>query len=147
VTSKENYSSVQHDFNIIWCSCCLAVTPVYHGCYKLSRNCKPFRSTWVHLRFSGVRVDRSVVFCVVFCRSVFVLVWSVYCPLFFWPLYCLSFFHFQLLTYPFGIFNLFLFPTHYICSNIFLCCLIYLFKNEYMHLVLDFLFFNKNVKG
>ena len=35
---------------------------------------------------SGVRVARSVVFCVVFCRSLFVLL-----SFFFWPLCCLSF--------------------------------------------------------
>ena len=36
--------------------------------------------------FSGVRVDWSLVFCVVFCRSLFVLL-----SFFFWPLCCLSF--------------------------------------------------------
>ena len=36
--------------------------------------------------FSGVRVARSLVFCVVFCRSLFVLL-----PFFIWPLRCLSF--------------------------------------------------------
>jgi hypothetical protein len=35
---------------------------------------------------SGVRVDWSLVFCVVFCRSLFVLL-----SFFFWPLCCLSF--------------------------------------------------------
>ena len=45
--------------------------------------------------YSGIRVVRSVVFCVVFCRSLFV-------PLsfFFWPLCCLSFidwWYFQIL--------------------------------------------------
>ena len=37
--------------------------------------------------FSGVRVDWSLVFCVVFCRSLFVLL-----SFFFWPLCCLSFY-------------------------------------------------------
>jgi hypothetical protein len=36
--------------------------------------------------FSGVRVTRSLVFCVVFCRSLFFLL-SFFC----WPLCCLSF--------------------------------------------------------
>jgi hypothetical protein len=36
--------------------------------------------------FSGVLVARSLLFCVVFCRSLFVLL-----PLFFWSLHCLSF--------------------------------------------------------
>ena len=46
---------------------------------------------WLHivhpLGFSGVRVTRSLVLCVMICRSLFV-------PLsfFFWPLYCLSFY-------------------------------------------------------
>jgi len=36
--------------------------------------------------FSVVRVARSLVFCVMFCRSLFVLL-----SFFFWPSYCLSF--------------------------------------------------------
>ena len=36
------------------------------------------------LVFSGVRVTRSLVFCVMYCRS--------FCPFLFWPLCCLSFF-------------------------------------------------------
>jgi hypothetical protein len=46
------------------------------------RNCLPFRSTWSMSSppdFSGVRVTRSLVLCVMFCRS------------FFWPLCCLFF--------------------------------------------------------
>ena len=35
---------------------------------------------------TGVRVARTIVFCVMFCRSLFVLL-----SVFFWPLYCLSF--------------------------------------------------------
>ena len=42
--------------------------------------------------FSEVRIDRSVVFCVVFCRLLFVLLFY-----FLWPLYCLSFIDLQLL--------------------------------------------------
>jgi hypothetical protein len=38
------------------------------GCHVLSRNCLPFRSTWVHSRFL-VGVARSFVFCIIFCRS------------------------------------------------------------------------------
>ena len=38
------------------------------GCHVLSRNCLPFRSTWVHPRFL-VGVARSLVFCIIFCRS------------------------------------------------------------------------------
>ena len=51
--------------------------------------------------FCGVRVAQSLVFYVVFCRSLFVLL-----SFFFWPLYCLSFdLRFQIT--PFGIFLLF----------------------------------------
>ena len=64
-------------------------------------------STGVHTSFSGVRVSQSLVFCVVFCRSLFVPL-SDYWPLYymslynlrplitavvssnFWPLSCLS---------------------------------------------------------
>ena len=37
--------------------------------------------------FNGVRVTRSLVLCVLFCRSLFAIL-----SFFFWPLYCLSFF-------------------------------------------------------
>ena len=50
----------------------------------------------------GVRVARSLVFCVMFCISSFVLF-----HFFFWPFYCLSFFDFTASDYPFGIFKLF----------------------------------------
>ena len=42
----------------------------------LSRNCLSFRSTPV---FSGIRVARSLVFCVVYCRS------FSFCSFSFWP--------------------------------------------------------------
>jgi hypothetical protein len=45
--------------------------------------------------FCGVRVARSLVFCVMFCRSLFVLL-----TFFFWPLYCMSFFDLQYLITP-----------------------------------------------
>ena len=58
------------------------------------------------LVFSGIPVAQSLVFCVVFCRSLFVS----FSPLFS-PLYCLPFFDLRLLItplvssdYPFGIF-------------------------------------------
>jgi hypothetical protein len=57
--------------------------------------------------FSGIRVTRSLVFCVMFCRSLFVSF-----VLFLWPLCCLSLFTHS--DYPFGIFKLFLtFFTQY----------------------------------
>jgi hypothetical protein len=45
--------------------------------------------------FSGVRVTRSLVLCVMFCRSLFVLL-----SVFFRPLCCLSFFDLQFLITP-----------------------------------------------
>jgi hypothetical protein len=45
-----------------------------------------------HLVFCGVRVTRSLVFCVVFCRLMFDLL-----SFFFWPLCCLSFYDLQIL--------------------------------------------------
>jgi hypothetical protein len=79
-----------------------------------SRNCLPFRSTRVHtLVFSGVRVARSLVFCVVFCTSLFVIfllgiVLSVLLQCtasdypfgILWTLHCLFFFDVQLLITP-----------------------------------------------
>jgi hypothetical protein len=49
---------------------------------------------------SAVRFGRSLVFCVVFLRALFVLLF------FFWPLCCLSLFNSQILITPFGIFKL-----------------------------------------
>jgi hypothetical protein len=64
---------------------------------------------------SKVRVTRSLVFYVVFCKSLFVLCLfsighCIVCPLsfFYWPLYCLAFFGLRLLI----IFKLFL---SYVC--------------------------------
>lgn len=53
--------------------------------------------------FNGVRVDQSLVACVVHCRSLFVLFYFIA-----WPWYYLSFFHLDLLI------------THLITSNFFL---------------------------
>ena len=50
---------------------------------------------WTHAftpSFSGFRFTRSLVFCVMFCRSLFVLL-SFFC----WSLYCLFFFDIRLL--------------------------------------------------
>ena len=46
--------------------------------------------------FNGVRVARSLVFCVMFCRSLFVLL-----SFFFWPLFFLSFLDLRTLITPF----------------------------------------------
>ena len=55
-----------------------------------------------HTPFSKIRVPQSLVFCVVFCRSLFILL-----SIFFWPivLFVLLFMDFD---YPFGISKLFL---------------------------------------
>jgi len=58
------HTGVQHDFHIRLCSCCLTVTGVTCG----SGTATP---SVVHLVFSGVRAARSLVFCVMFCRSLF----------------------------------------------------------------------------
>jgi len=50
--------------------------------------------------FSEVRVVRSFVFCVMFCKSLFVRL-----SFFFWSLSWLSVFESRLLVTPFGIFN------------------------------------------
>ena len=47
------------------------------------------------LIYNGVRVARSLVFCVVYCRSLFVLL-----SIFFWPLHSLPFFDLRLLITP-----------------------------------------------
>ena len=67
----------------------------YYKSNTRSRNCWSFRNTWVHPRFIGVCVAHYVVFCVVFCRSLFVVL-----SVFVWPCYCLSFFDLRLLIFP-----------------------------------------------
>jgi len=55
--------------------------------------------------FSGIRVTRSIVLCVILCRSLFVLL-----SFFSWPLCFLSFFDVRFMDSdnPFGIFKIFL---------------------------------------
>jgi len=55
------------------------------------------------LGFSGDRVARYLVFCVVLSRLLF-----VFLSVFFWQLHCRSFLDLQLLITPFGIFKHFL---------------------------------------
>ena len=61
----------------------------YHhdGCHQWNRNCSPFRSTQVHPRFQwgSCYLIFSFTVCVMFCRSLFVLM-----SFFVWPLCCLS---------------------------------------------------------
>jgi hypothetical protein len=61
----------------------------HYGCLMWSRNCLPFRRTWVHQRFvREVRMSRTLGFCLVCCRSLcsFVLL-----SVFVWTLYYLYF--------------------------------------------------------
>jgi hypothetical protein len=75
-------------------------------------------------QFSGVRVFQSLVFYVVFCRSLFVLLFF-----FFWPLYCLSFFYLRILIAPFVLSNSFCGPLKEKTSSLLLRAAI---KNQSM---------------
>jgi hypothetical protein len=77
-----------------------------------SRNCYPFIGALAtessHMGFSGVLVTRSLVLCVMFCRSL-----CVPLSFFFRPLYCLSF-YLRILITPLASSNSFL-ETHNPC--------------------------------
>ena len=64
---------------------------IFHRVFNKSKTtsgAEPFyRSTWAHLCFCGVHIAQSLVFCVMFCRSLFVVF-----VLYMWPLYCMSFY-------------------------------------------------------
>jgi hypothetical protein len=66
----------------------------------------------LHSVFSGVRVALSLVFCVVFCRSLFVLL-----SFFFWPLYCLFVFDLRTLITP-------LVSSNSSCTSFFVLCIL-----------------------
>ena len=54
-----------------------------------------------HQSFSGIRVARLLVFCVMFSRSLSLFFWPLYrLSLFFWPLYCLSLFFCHCIVCP-----------------------------------------------
>jgi hypothetical protein len=61
--------------------------------------------------FSGVYVARSLVFCVMFYSSLFVLL-----SFLFWPLYCLSFFNLQVMITSLWYLQTFLLNLRYITS-------------------------------
>jgi len=72
IRAIRRYDMIFHNQNAYICNCFL-----------------PFQSTWVHPWFLlWVRVARSLVFCVVFCRSLILLVFLSFIS---WPLYCLLF--------------------------------------------------------
>ena len=79
----------------------LLVTGVHNRCNMQELHTLP-ENLSSPVVFCGVRVARSLVFCVVFCRSLFVILYFL-----FWPLCCLFFFDTDS-DYSFGIFKLFL---------------------------------------
>jgi len=63
------------------------VTEKHDGCHMWNRKCLPFRSPECTSVFCyWIRVARSLAFCVMFCRPLFVLLSFFFCPL-----CCLSF--------------------------------------------------------
>ena len=66
------YTGAQHNFHIRWCLCRLTGTRLVSHVEQELLTLPERRSSPV-LVFSGVRVVRSLVFCVIFCRSLFVL--------------------------------------------------------------------------
>jgi hypothetical protein len=62
--------------------------------------------------FIVVRVAWSLVFCVIFCRSLFVLL-----SFFIWPLYCISFFDIQILITPLVYSNFSRQVVHFLIEN------------------------------
>ena len=91
------YTGVQHDFHIKWYSCRVTVKR------RVSLVEEELIFLLEHLSslpvFSGVRVARSLVFCVMFCWSLFV---------FFRLAIVLSVLLFTAFDYPFGVFKLLL---------------------------------------
>jgi len=69
--------------------------------------------------FSGARVGWSLVFCVAFCRSLFVLL-----SYFFWPFCCLSFF-------DYGFHSFFNLPLWYLQTLLLTLCVTLVYKIEY----------------
>jgi hypothetical protein len=75
------------------CSSCRNHNPVLSSFCFYHRVCQMCNTTGSHMWssfpvFSGVPVSRSLVLCVMFCRSLLVLL-----SFFFWPSCCLSFFY------------------------------------------------------
>jgi len=81
------------------------LTRKYLGCNEINttgatsgtRTAYTSRTPELYPGFSGVRVTRSLVLCVMFYRSLFVLL-----SFFFWPLCCLSFFNLRIWIIPLG---------------------------------------------
>ena len=82
------------------CSSCRNHNPVLSSFCFYHRVCQMCNTTGSHMWssfpvFSGVPVSRSLVLCVMFCRSLLVLL-----SFFFWPSCCLSFFYLRFLITP-----------------------------------------------
>ena len=86
----------------------------YDGSHMWSRNCYPFTAPEFTPGFSAIRVARSLVFCVMFCRLLFLFLFF-----FFSSLYCLSFFDLQLLITPLILSN-FSYAIVHFCDGVFL---------------------------
>ena len=84
-----------HDLYIRWCSS-QSFSSNTTGGTSAARTAYPHGPPEFFLGFSWVGDTRCLVFCVVFCRSLFVILFF-----FFWPLCCLSFFDLLILITPF----------------------------------------------
>ena len=73
----------------------ISVIETYHRVCNKSNTTGVTYGTGTAYMFSGFRVVRSLVFCAMFCRSLFLLL-----SLFFWPLCCLFLFDLRLLITP-----------------------------------------------
>jgi hypothetical protein len=88
-----------HGLRIVFSKHLILIRLLNGGCHMRSRNCSLFRSTWIQPHILvGVQVARFSAFCVVFCVSLFLLL-----SFFFWPLCCLSFDLWLLITPGFDI--------------------------------------------
>jgi hypothetical protein len=81
---------------LVSCCMCLCITALVssNGYFHRSRNCLPFRSTWVHPRFLLGSCYLIISCMCMFCRSLFVLL-----LFFFWSLCCLFFFSMQIVIH------------------------------------------------
>ena len=82
-------------FSIRWRSCRLAVTR-WVSLVEQEQHTLPEHLSWLRV-FSRVHVAQSLVFCVVFCRSLF--------DPFLWSMYCLVLLQIMASDYPIGIFK------------------------------------------
>ena len=104
----------------------------YHGYHMWITNCLPFRSTWVNPRLivGFVFID-SLVFCVMFCRSLFVLL------SFFFVIVLSVLLWYTASDYPFCIFKVSFFPhkidVRFVFIPICFICYMYWFTFSGVH--------------